>query len=281
MKIGLIGLDYIGNAIQKSFQKRKINCTVYDKEKQIGILEDCLLTDIIFLCLPFVVNSDEKVYDKNVFFELCTYFSENKYKGSVVIKSSLEPMTTESFATMFPKLSLIHNPVFLSKSTPYHDFHNQKHIVIGSASTCPEEDKTKLQAFYQRYYPQAKISHCHSTESESMKYFCESFYAVKLHFFSELQHLCKKINCKYENIRKLMLKNYWIHPTYTNPSEKCCQNFRNFIASSDKPNGQKKNNNSIENSPENDLSVVVSFMKKNSTNHKLLSAITECSPKVK
>ena len=162
MKIGLIGLNYIGNAIQKSFQKRKIDCTVYDKEKQTGILEDCLLTNIIFVNLPFLVNYDEKVCDKNSFFELFTYLSENKYKGIVVIKSSLEPMTTESFASMFPKLSLIHNPVFLSESTPYHDFHNQKHIVIGSTSTCPEEDKAKIQAFYQRYYPQAKISHCHS-----------------------------------------------------------------------------------------------------------------------
>ena len=37
--------------------------------------------------------------------------------------------------------------------------------------------------FYILYYPDAKISICTSTESESMKIFLNSFYAVKIERF--------------------------------------------------------------------------------------------------
>ena len=265
MKIGLIGLNHVGSALQKSFYKKKIDCIAYDKEKNIGNLESCLFTDILFLCPPIQFDSVKKVYDKEILLELCQYLSENDYKGIVVIKSSIEPTTTEHIAIMFSNLSLVYHPEFLSTTTPYHDFHNQKHVVIGAPSTCTEDCKRKIQSFYQKYYPQAKISHCHSTESETMKHFCHSFYAVKHQFFTELQHLCREMNCSYENIRTLMLKNNWIHPIYTSP-------FTESYQSHDIDSRRSRKKDYCGFSLSNDMLALLSFMKENTTNHKILSA---------
>ena len=49
-----------------------------------------------------------------------------------------------------------------------------------------------------------------------MKIFCNSFYAVKIQFFTELYLLCKKNNCDFEKVKELMLKNDWINPMHTN-----------------------------------------------------------------
>ena len=73
-----------------------------------------------------------------------------------------------------------------------------------------------LTSFYQQYYPNADISVCSSTESESMKICCNSFYAVKIQFFNEIYSLCNKINCDYSVVKNLMLKNNWINPMHTN-----------------------------------------------------------------
>lgn len=54
MKIGIIGIGCVGSAILKDFTEKSIHVVVYDKYKNggIGSLEDTLLCDILFLCLP-------------------------------------------------------------------------------------------------------------------------------------------------------------------------------------------------------------------------------------
>ena len=65
-------------------------------------------------------------------------------------------------------LKLIHNPEFLTAKTAYEDFHNQKHIVLGQVS---KDDSNIVETFIKKFYPNAEISICTSTESESMKLF--------------------------------------------------------------------------------------------------------------
>ena len=73
-----------------------------------------------------------------------------------------------------------------------------------------------LHNFYEKNYPEAEISICSSVESESMKIFCNSFYAVKIQFFNELYDFCDKLEINYDKIKNLILKNNWINPMHTN-----------------------------------------------------------------
>ena len=215
MNIGIIGLGFVGGALLKSFQEKNIRCTVFDKFKEIGTLENCLSTDIVFLCLPTLFDFEKKMYNKMAIVETCEYLMENNYSGIVVIKSTVEPMTTEHFSNLFPKLEFVHNPEFLTARTAYQDFHNQRHVVIGFPTNVSRDKNQKIIEFYSKHYPNAEISVCTSTESESMKIFCNSFYAVKIQFFTELYQLCKKIDCSFDNVKNLMLRNQWIHPMHT------------------------------------------------------------------
>ena len=212
MIIGIIGMGCVGKALYKSFCMKNINVIDYDinyTNSYHFILEDILLTDIVFLCLPTEFNGTE--YDKSAIYNICDYLHD-KYKGSVVIKSTVEPTTTNQLQDKYPLLKLYHNPEFLSAATAFEDFHNQTHIVIGNNST----NNYELETFYNNYYPNATISICSSTESESMKIFLNSFYAVKIQFFNELYLLCQKTDTNYNNILDLMLKNNWINPMHTN-----------------------------------------------------------------
>ena len=90
--------------------------------------------------------------------ELCAYLNNNNYIGLVVIKSTIEPETTEKLSKRFNKLSIYHNPEFLTARTAFEDFHNQSHIVLGKGPNCSQEDTDLLYGFYNKYYPLAKIS---------------------------------------------------------------------------------------------------------------------------
>ena len=141
------------------------------------------------------------------------YLEQNEYNGPVVIKSTVSMTTCEELAQLYPKLDIVHNPEFLTARTALYDFHYQKHIVIGKTNS--SKNYQKVVDFYRKNYETAEISVCSSTESELMKNFLNSFYAVKVQFFTEMYLLCQKLGINYGTVKTLMLKNGWINPMHT------------------------------------------------------------------
>jgi UDPglucose 6-dehydrogenase len=216
MNIGIIGLGFVGGAMYKSFKEKGVNVYGYDKFKESDSLEECLKCPILFLCLPTQFNESINSYDKSCIDEVLNYINNNNNNNIIVIKSTVEPLTTEGFQTKYSSLKFIHNPEFLTARTAFEDFHNQSHIVLGKSSNIMDNDLDLVKTFYKTYYPNAEISLCSCTESESMKIYLNCFYSVKVQFFNELYLLSNKMNCDYNVIKDLMLKNNWINPMHTN-----------------------------------------------------------------
>jgi UDPglucose 6-dehydrogenase len=214
--ISVIGLGFVGGSMKKSFELKGAVVKGYDKYKEgTDSFEDCLDSQIAFLALPTIFDEDKMSYDLSCIHEVCGDLVTHEYKGLVVIKSTVEPMTTENLSKTYPTLKLIHNPEFLTAATAFHDFHNQSHIVLGRGPGVTDEDVCVLETFYHKLYPDAEVSHSTCTESESMKSFVNCFYAVKIQFFNELYLLCEKMGCDYKTVKGLMLKNKWINPMHT------------------------------------------------------------------
>jgi len=214
----VIGLGFVGSALHKSFALKKVApLGGYDRFKNggIGSLEECLYSKIIFLCLPTLYDEIKGEYDKSAIKETLAKLADYNYDGVIVLKSTVEPGTTDELSKMHPCLTLVHNPEFLSAATAFHDFHNQNHIVLGQSKNCPNESLQLVKNFYEEYYPNAEVSLCKAIESESMKSFVNSFYAVKIQFFNELYLLCEKQGSDFETVKTLMMKNKWINPMHT------------------------------------------------------------------
>lgn len=211
MLVGIVGLGFVGGALNHSFTQKNIDLVLYDKYKQggIGNINDVLKTDFAFLCLPTLYNDELKQYDKTALYEVCDFLSQEQYAGFVVVKSTVEPGTTEDLKQKY-KLNILHNPEFLTAKTANEDFHNQKHIVIGG------EQPNKLKEFYETHYPSASVSICTSIESESMKMFVNNFYAMKIQIFNEFYFLTEKLGADYKKVVDLMLMNGWIAPHHIN-----------------------------------------------------------------
>jgi nucleotide sugar dehydrogenase len=214
MKISIIGLGFVGSSMFKSFRLKGYSVNGYDKFKKSDKFENCLFSDIMFLALPTIFNEKTNCYDKNPIYETCELLIKEKYQGLVVIKSTVEPETTANLSKRY-NLKFIHNPEFLTAATAFDDFHNQKHIVLGKGLNTNDSDIKILYDFYKEGYSEAAISICSSTESESMKIFLNCFYATKVQFFNEIYLLCKSMECDYDIVKELMLKNNWINPMHT------------------------------------------------------------------
>ena len=214
MKIGIAGIGVVGGAVLKSFEQHSIDVKGYDKFKNIGSLDDLLGTDIVFLCLPTLYSHELGCYDKTALHDVCKQLSEKKYNGLVVIKSTIEPTTSDYLAENY-NLNIMHNPEFLTARTAYEDFHYQQHIIIGKTKRTSDEQVKILVDFYNKYYSYTEFTLCTSTESEMIKIFCNCFYSVKIQFFNEMFLLCQKMDVNYKNVKNAMLKNGWISPHHT------------------------------------------------------------------
>lgn len=226
LTIGIIGVGFVGDALLTSFEGKGIKVFPYDKFKGIGNFESTLRSHIIFLALPTLYKEEMNGYDKTALHEISGMLADAKYEGLVVIKSTVEPGTTENLANQY-KLKFVHNPEFLTARTARADFENQSHIVLGRSSTIPtsrnnvkddinkDDEMQALVDFYAWYYPKAEISTCSATESEAMKIMVNTFYSVKVQIFNEFYLYCKEKGMDYDVVKDLMLKNGWINPMHT------------------------------------------------------------------
>ena len=215
MIIGIIGVGFVGKAIYDSFKNKKYTILPYDKYKNIGKFENIFESDIVFLALPTLFNEDTQKYDIDALEETCNKLKNNNYKGTIIIKSTIEPGTTNYLSSKY-NLNLIHNPEFLTARTALHDFENQIQIVLGCSENCSKKHIDTINNLYLETFPNSFISNCTSNESELMKISLNCFYAVKVQFFNELYLMCKNTDINYENVKKLMLNNNWINPMHTN-----------------------------------------------------------------
>ena len=261
--IGIIGVGVLGKAILESFISIKsIDIKCYDKYKidhrsdiYVSTLADLCQCHIIFVCLPTEYDIVKKEYNKTEIDTVFCELAQLHYKGVLLLKSTVEPKTTSKLSLLYPHLTIIHNPEFLTARTATHDFRNQTHIVLGIQTAFQKQDLentafqksraktedlentafqksraktqendldemknsqvTYIKTFFETYFKDATVSICSSDESESMKLFCNSFYATKIQYFTEVKLLCDKLDIEYDNVIKLMLTNGWINPMHT------------------------------------------------------------------
>jgi UDPglucose 6-dehydrogenase len=140
--------------------------------------------------------------------------NESNYQGIIIIKSTVLPNYCSDQNDKYPNLKIINNPEFLSARTAVEDFKNQKHIILGYTNQS-KNDIEMVKIFYQTEFPLATLSITNSFESALTKIACNSFYATKIQYFTEIYLLCQKMNLSYENVKNMMLKNEWINPMHT------------------------------------------------------------------
>lgn len=200
MQVGVIGNGFVGNAIYQNF-KDKVLTKVYDirPEKCLSTLEETLKSNIIFICLPTPMQSNGECdlsFILNFFKDVNV---SNAYKPLFVIKSTVPIGTTDLICKMRWDLKILHNPEFLTAVNAVEDFKNSdRNIIGGKQEWCHE-----LKEFFMKYSnPNTPIQIVKSKESETIKYFCNSFLAAKVAFFNNLYEICQKFELDFDSVKK-------------------------------------------------------------------------------
>lgn len=200
MKVGIIGLGVIGDALFKACDVKGISVVGYDKYKPSThahhVVKHVLLeTDIIFMCLPSPTKG--KVQDLDAIYQNIEYLAESEYKGVVVLRSTLIPGTTRAIECSFPELKIAHCPEFLTAASPFEDLIKQKVVLVGATDILVAD---KVREFWRLFDKKVPIRLCDSpTTTEMAKYVHNCFLATKVSFFNDISELCVELGIDYHN----------------------------------------------------------------------------------
>jgi len=196
LKIGIIGIGTVGKAVKYWFDKKKYPFFLYDKYKKIGSPEEINKADIVFICVPTPFYEKGKGYNNQAIIESLNILSGSKI---VVIKSTILPGSTEKFQKKFSQHKILFNPEFLRHKTAKIDFFHPNLQIIGYTFKSKKIAKKILNILPRASYQKIIIS----KEAEMIKYFCNSFLALRVIFANQLYDLCRASGVNYEIVKEI------------------------------------------------------------------------------
>ena len=130
MKIGIIGVGYVGNAAKKGFESKGFAVKSYDKYKDSDSFEDVADCEVIFVCVPTPPAETGQI-DLSIMDEVMARIADKTTtRKIVVIKSTVIPGTAKKYAKQYSHLRVISNPEFLDAVNAERDFLNPDKIII-------------------------------------------------------------------------------------------------------------------------------------------------------
>lgn len=199
MKIGILGVGFVGGTHLRAFQLSKMDVKTHDIRHENSRLENLLDCDLVFVGLPSptVCGKQNLAVIHQSMADLC----QLDFKGVLCIKSTVMPGTTSALREKYA-LKVVHSPEFLRERCALDDFLFQSTILVGGPKTDTDLVVDAYQLHRKRLkLPTLKVSaHEDPCVTEMAKYMHNSFLATKVAWANQFADVCEKLEVPYETV---------------------------------------------------------------------------------
>ena len=254
MNITIFGAGYVGYSLACLFAKdNQINIIEIDDNKIDKINNNEILTNIIaqdeislinkkkllsikaysynkstwpdnqdfyIIAVPTNLNDETKNFDLSTINDIISKLNSINIRNcKIVIKSTVPTGYTENLANKYNKLEIIFSPEFLRERYSIHDSINPSRIIAGySKASCIDFTQffIDFMSRYAKNSPQKYIMT--SSEAESVKLFSNSYLAMRIAFFNELETFSSLFNLNTKKVIEGICSDSRIGNYYNNPS---------------------------------------------------------------
>lgn len=203
-RIAIIGMGMVGGAIHRYFLTKNIQPAIFDPAK--GYADPMVLADadVIFIAVPTPYYLDGSGFDDSYLHEaIRTIPVAGK---TIVLKSTILPGTTDALQKAYPQHRILFNPEFLTESRVDKDmqFPNRQIVGYTKESRCDAETVLDLlpDAPFKKIIP--------AKAAETVKYFGNAFYALKVAYANQMFDLCNAIGVDYEVVKECGKAEPWM-----------------------------------------------------------------------
>lgn len=196
-KIGIIGVGMVGGALRRYFGTvDDKELFIYDKFQELGSLEEVNKAEVIFVCVPTPFDEEKGYCDLSAVEDA---FSNIKGEKIVVIKSTVLPGTSDYFQEKYPQLKVLHNPEFLTEATAEQDMRYPDRQLVGYTN----EASHRVAGDIMQLLPLAPFCRIlPAKETETIKYFGNTWFSTKVIFANQMYDLCEKLGISYDNVKE-------------------------------------------------------------------------------
>lgn len=244
-KITVIGAGYVGSSLASLFgQRLEVNLIDTDKDKVLRInnnqspiedeeitkfldngktsfsgnldLQDCFTkTDLYIISLPTNYDEDKNFFDTSILESEIEKIISNDPGVPILIKSTIPVGFTKKFNSKYDESKIIFSPEFLREGSALIDNLYPSRIVVGEES---DLGKKIGDLFYEFSLNKPEIFFMNSDEAESVKLFSNSYLAMRVAYFNELDSYAMLAGIDSHKVIKAVSADPRISDGYNNPS---------------------------------------------------------------
>lgn len=247
-KILIFGAGYVGSATSISLAKKN-EVTLYDVDKTkinsfndlnypledddsenidftkislkpVSNIKELKLNiyDFIILCVPTDFKNQSQSFDTSIIEEiLLEYYDFFKKDAVIIIKSTLPIGFTNELNQRFGSKNIIFSPEFLREGSAINDADNPSRVIIGSNH---DYISLKYKELVTKSIQNNNVEYiiCNPNEAESIKLFSNTYLAMRVAFFNELDTYALENNISSDIIVNGVSSDPRIGKYHNNPS---------------------------------------------------------------
>ena len=211
------------NLINKKISPIKdVEVTRYLKTKKLNILAKKVSSNIyknanfVIIATPTNYDDETNYFDTKTVENVISNILSETRKASIIIKSTVPVGFTRLMRKKFKTENIIFSPEFLREGMALHDNLYPSRIIVGDTNSAANDFANLLSdGAVKNDVPKLLIS---STEAKAAKLFANSYLAMRVAFFNELDSYAMKENLDSKSIINSLGLDPRIGNHYSNPS---------------------------------------------------------------
>ena len=246
IKVAVVGLGYVGTSLSVLISQkhdvvgidididkvRKINnsespihdneITKFFKNKDLNIKASTSLHEginnakYIIICTPTDFEYSADSFNTKSIESVLDEINNLNQNSTVVIKSTVPIGFTERMNMKFPLLEIIFSPEFLREGKALYDNLYPSRIIVGGNKSSATKFGELIKSLSKN--ESTEILLVKNSEAEAIKLFSNTFLAMRISFFNELDNFAMEHSLSTENVIKGVCLDERIGNHYNNPS---------------------------------------------------------------